>query len=265
MVDKGSGGAPASNADWSRDETVLLMALYRRHPKAEKRHPEVVALSALLRGAALARGAAISPTYRNPAGIAMKLRNFAKYDPSPTLPLGAGLRGGGKVDRQVWGEFGRDDAALAAEVVRVRRAFSSGLENLEAPSRGPGPASGTHVHVRDDVAGCVYLALVDGPLDILAPDRPDPAATMMVMKVGRTGDLDRRIAELRSGLPPLSSIAYVPLAVRDFAGGEAAHEFEQTLLAASHQRGWSLGREFVLAEPEAMLNLMISLAEDGAS
>lgn len=103
MVDKKSGGAPASNADWSRDETVLLMALYRRHPKAEKRHPEVVALSALLRGAALARGAALSPTYRNPAGIAMKLRNFAKYDPSPTLPLGAGLRGGGKVDRQVWG------------------------------------------------------------------------------------------------------------------------------------------------------------------
>lgn len=34
------------NLAWSRDETILLLDLYLRHPSAEARHPEVVALSA---------------------------------------------------------------------------------------------------------------------------------------------------------------------------------------------------------------------------
>ena len=240
------------------------MALYLRHPRAEKRHPEVVALSALLRGAALARSTPISANYRNPAGIAMKLRNFAKSDPSPISVQGKGLRGGGKVDRIVWGEFGSDAAALAHEVTRIRKDFALGKPTALAPSRGPPPEFGAQMPVRDDAGSLVYLLLVYGPIDLLAPGRTGASDDHMIMKVGRTVDLERRIADFRSGLPPRSSIAYVPLSVRKFSQGREAHVYEQAVLTSCQGEGLSLGGEFVLAQPDKVLSLMDRIADGSA-
>lgn len=253
--------SPSSNADWTRDETVLLMALYLRHPKAEKGHPEVLALSALLRGAALARGTTISVNFRNPAGTAMKLRNFAKSDPAPIFPQGKGLKGGGKIDGIVWDEFGSDRAALAKEVVRIRKEFASGEWIAPTPSRGPPPGFGERLHVREDSGSLVYLIHVNGPIELLAPGRTDGSTDDVIMKVGRTVDLERRILELRAGLPPCASIAYVPLAVREFDRGGVAHDHEQEVLRSCHERRWCPGGEFVMAHPNEMLDLMESLAE----
>lgn len=256
--------SPSSNADWTRDETVLLMALYLRHPKAEKRHPEVIALSALLRGAARARGASIATNFRNPAGVAMKLRNFAKSDPAPVFHLGKGLRGGGKIDGIVWGEFGSDPAALAREAARIRKDFASGGWMASAPSKGPAPDYGERVHVRHDLGSLVYLILVDGPIDLLVPGRSGESTSEVVMKVGRTVDLERRIVELRAGLPPCAAIAYVPMAVREFDRGDAAHDYEQKVLTSCHERRWCLGGEFVMAHPDEMLDLMDCLEGAGS-
>lgn len=69
------------NPDWSRDETILLMALYRSAPRAGRSHPEVRALSHLLQAAGRREGRMVAANFRNADGIAMRLRNFGRHDP----------------------------------------------------------------------------------------------------------------------------------------------------------------------------------------
>ncbi|GLI99660.1 hypothetical protein CA262_20935 [Sphingobium sp. GW456-12-10-14-TSB1] len=48
----GSNGREARhNPDWTRDETILLFNLYLRASRTENTHPEVIALSLVLRAA----------------------------------------------------------------------------------------------------------------------------------------------------------------------------------------------------------------------
>lgn len=114
----------ARNTDWSRDETILLMDLYLSAPRSGKNHSEVVALSAVLRSAAIGNAGLVQASFRNPAGIAMRLRNFGRLDPNALEDRDAGLRPGGTVDRQVWAEFGGKEQLLASEVARVRKAMA---------------------------------------------------------------------------------------------------------------------------------------------
>lgn len=240
------------NPDWSRDETILLMDLYLSAPRAEKAHPEVIALSAVLRAIGRRDGRAVLPSFRNPAGIAMRLRNFAKQDPETPAARHAGLRKGGAIDRIVWEEFVSDRAGLEAEVSRIRRSASSG--NLRPPahsSRGPMPAFGVRSGLTVDGATGVYLLLIDGPLATLAPSTAIQDGFRLV-KLGRTMDLERRIAELTSGLPPNSLIRYLPLGMRMFPNGGEAHRFERRLLDICDTEGWSLGGEFAYARLDRM-------------
>jgi len=59
--------------------------------------------------------------------------------------------------------------------------------------------------------------------------------------------LERRIAELSSGLPPGSLIRYLPLGMRMFTNSGAAHRLERRLLDICDAKGWSLGGEFAYA------------------
>lgn len=235
------------NPDWSRDETILLMELYLSAPRAEKGHPEVLALSAMLRAAGRRAGRAMLPSFRNPAGIAMRLRNFAKQDPMVPAGRNAGLRRGGAIDRLVWETFAGDRPGLEAEVARIRRSISAGAwDLLVRSSRGPAPVFGTRSATTVDGAAGVYLLLIDGPLAALAPSVTTRDG-FGVVKLGRTVDLERRIAELSFGLPAGSSIRYLPLGMRMFPSGDKAHEFERRLLDICDAEGWSLGGEFAYA------------------
>lgn len=131
------------NPNWSREETVLLMELYLSAPKAGKTHPEVVALSSMLRATGRRDGRAVLASFRNPSGIALRLRNFGRHDPDAPPGRDAGLRPGGAVDIQVWREFGGKPAALADEVARIRRSISADdwMSHARSP-RGPAPAFG---------------------------------------------------------------------------------------------------------------------------
>lgn len=235
------------NADWNLDETVLLMDLYLDAPRAGKTHPEVIALSTLLRAAARRDGRTVSATFRNPAGIAMRLRNFGRYDPSAPEGRDAGLRPGGEVDRLAWQRFGSDRAAVANEAMRIRRSIAAADWTPAArSSRGPAPAFGRRTSTVPDGETSVYLLLLDGPVAALAPGvGTDPARS--VCKLGRTSDLERRMAELASGLPPASAIRYLPIALKTFRSASAAHVFERRLLDLCDERGWSLGGEFAYA------------------
>ncbi len=241
------------NPDWSRDETILLMDLYSRAPRAGKTHPDVVALSELLRGGATQPGVAIHPTFRNAAGIAMRLRNFGRHDPGAPPERDAGLRPGGAIDSAVWREFADDPARLATEVRRVRLTLARSLHRVPPAqsSRGPVPSFGQRTRVVDDGPTMVYLLLIDAPLALLAPQIAETPGYALV-KIGRTSDLARRLAELAAGLPPKTVIQYVPIGLRKFSAAAPAHDFERVLLDQCDQRGWSLGGEFAYAPLEEM-------------
>lgn len=245
------------NPDWLYDETVLLMELYLSAPRAERNHPEVIALSLLLRAAGRRGGRTVLPSFRNPAGIAMRLRNFGKHDPAAPQRRDGGLRPGGQVDRRVWHDFGNDHAALMAEVTRVRRSISAkDWVPQQRSSRGPSPTFGSRTTVVDDGRCGVYLLLIDGPIEILAP-KIDVIEGHALVKLGRTFDLDRRMTELASGLPPCAAISYVPISFRVFNTSTDAHRFEQYLLNICDQDGWSLGGEFAYVPLDALKKEMV--------
>lgn len=104
------------NLAWSRDETILLLDLYLRQSSTEARHPEVAALSATLRDLARATGAPRPENFRNPIGIAMKLRNLAQQDPAFQRNGRAGLGHGSRLNAEVWDLLANDLVALAPEV-----------------------------------------------------------------------------------------------------------------------------------------------------
>ncbi|MDO7843557.1 GIY-YIG nuclease family protein [Sphingomonas immobilis] len=245
------------NPDWTRDETILLMDLYLSAPRASKAHPEVAALSALLRAAARRTGLVVLASFRNPAGIAMRLRNFGRHDPHAPPSRDSGLRPGGAIDAEIWAAFGGNNAALAAEVNRIRRGLrAEDWLPHQRSSRGPAPVIGTRRTVFADGPTSVYLLLIDGPISVLAPNML-PVDGASLVKIGRTNDLDRRLSELASGLPRRAAIHYIPIGVRNFKSGADAHSFERTLLDQCDQRGWSLGGEFAYAPLKIVKKMLL--------
>lgn len=177
----------------------------------------------------------------------MRLRNFGRHDPEAPDGRDAGWRLGGVMDVAVWKEFGSDRRALAAEVAKIRRSITSREWNLEVrSSHGPVPSFALRSSEPQDGPTGVYLLLVDGPLALLAPGRIN-APGWMIVKVGRSANLERRMAELASGLPPCSAIHYVPIAFRMFSAGREAHGFEREILDLCDVKGWALGGEFAYA------------------
>jgi hypothetical protein len=188
----------------------------------------------------------------------MRLRNFGRHDPEAPVGRDAGLRPGGAVDVRVWTEFGSDRDALAAEVAHIRRSITADDWQPNArSSRGPAPSFGRRVSFVPDGRTGVYLLLIDGPLNLLVPSLCAEAGKALV-KIGRTGDLDRRMAELAGGLPPGAAIRYVPIGLRIFPDATRAHAFERRLLDLCDSAGWSLGGEFAYAPLDALKVALIA-------
>lgn len=115
------------NPPWSREELILALDLYRKHGGRDPgdTHPDVVALSALLREMAGSAGLA---TFRNPNGVAMKLMNFRSLDPAFTAGGGKGLASASKLDREIWDEFSDDHQALAVAAEEIRQGIAIDLD-----------------------------------------------------------------------------------------------------------------------------------------
>src|SRR5579863_1878293 len=108
---------------WSRDELILALDLYFRVGKARQHHPEVVALSQVLRSA---RGGDLADhSLRSPDSVHLKLQNFLRLDPSYR---GAGMTGGGKLESQVWDEFGNDRQRLSNVANSIRKIMPGSLD-----------------------------------------------------------------------------------------------------------------------------------------
>ena len=107
------------NPTWTRDELILALDLYFRHPPSHisSNHPEVRKLSELLNALPIHKDRPDAVRFRNENGVYTKLGNFLSLDPGYT---GAGLTHGGAGDKRVWEEFAGDRAHLS-EVARAIR------------------------------------------------------------------------------------------------------------------------------------------------
>lgn len=119
----------ARNPTWTRDELILALDLYLRGGQRGPEDPEVRDLSRLLNSLPLA----VNPgnaDFRNPAGVGMKLGNFAAIDPNH---VGVGLPRGGHGDREVWEEFSGDPSRLSAVASAIRSAVAVEGPTLAEP------------------------------------------------------------------------------------------------------------------------------------
>ncbi len=243
------------NADWSRDETILLLDLYLRHPDAEARHPQVVKLSETLRALAYAEGRPHAENFRNPVGIAMKLRNLAQQDPAFQRSGKAGLGHGNRLNAEVWALLADDPFALAAQVERIRQGLppTTDVQPGVKPSRGPAPSFGSYEVARADGGTDVYVLILDGTQEWPVARLPVPAGAA-VLKVGFSNDIQRRLGELNAGLPIILGIRWQMLWSAHLPTGLNAYETEQAVLRVVHERGWSGANEFIIAPADALID-----------
>ena len=125
---------PPRNPPWSEEELVLALDLYLRRGILRASHPEVVDLSRVLNGLAIHSEPPDLARFRNPNGVALKLSNFAAFDPTYD---GRGMTRGGKLDTQVWDQYASDEDKLSAAVAAIRdgRALAeSGEPQTASPS-----------------------------------------------------------------------------------------------------------------------------------
>lgn len=133
------------NPNWTREEILLTLDLYlqNRNSPPGKESSEVLALSDLLRDLFRAKGGSPSETYRNPAGVYLKMMNFRAFDPQYTEQGKVGMTRSSKLDRMIWDEFEADAGAVKTEATLVRDAI-----RLESTS------SQTAVsHIEEEVTG----------------------------------------------------------------------------------------------------------------
>jgi 5-methylcytosine-specific restriction protein A len=124
------------NPTWTRDEHIIALDFYLRHQPIipGKDSPAVIALSDLFNRLQAKLTTDIPETFRNPAGVYMKLMNFRRFDPSYK---GVGLAHGNKDEKVVWDLFSGKPAELsrlAAHISSFSTAEANGAEAL--PSLG---------------------------------------------------------------------------------------------------------------------------------
>lgn len=120
------------NPPWSRDEHILALAFYLQHQPhiPGKDSPEVKRLSDLLNALQQRLGESTSATFRNPAGVYMKLMNFRRFDPSHS---GVGLAHGNKDEETVWSLYANKPhelKALAEHIASFSTESSANSETL---------------------------------------------------------------------------------------------------------------------------------------
>jgi len=106
------------NPDWAEDEVVLALDLYfdANERALDDSDERVIALSDFLRSLPRHAVAARRSSFRNPAGVALKLQNLR------SIATGKGMSHGSDTDREVWGRFGTDKVGTKARASLIRAA-----------------------------------------------------------------------------------------------------------------------------------------------
>lgn len=111
---------------WSRDELILAVNLYIKLPfgKMHKGNTDVIHLAGLID--------------RTPSSIALKLGNFASFDPTLKERGIKGASNASKLDKQIWDEFYNnwDQALIQSEslLAKYKSTTIEQLNGIEIPS-----------------------------------------------------------------------------------------------------------------------------------
>src|SRR5687768_10145206 len=93
--------------NWQREELLLVLNLYCRLPFGQyhSRNSEIIKLAQLID--------------RTPGAVAMKLTNFASFDPYHQARGIKGLQNASQADRNLWNEFTSnwDNLAIESETI----------------------------------------------------------------------------------------------------------------------------------------------------
>lgn len=122
------------NPLWIRDELIVTLALYmeQRANLPGPNDPAVIALSNFLNLLATNTRVLGDDRFRNPNGVAMKLQNFRRFDPTQTS---SGLAAGGRLEESIWLEFSNDLARLQSEAADIKSSLEiAATSNLKTIS-----------------------------------------------------------------------------------------------------------------------------------
>lgn len=111
--------------NWTRDELLLTFNLYCRTPfgRLHRNNPEIITLAQKLG--------------RTPSAVAMKLVNFASFDPTHQARDVRGLGNVSRADREIWDEFNANPEELAYESQHAyRRLIADGVSDEEEEQWG---------------------------------------------------------------------------------------------------------------------------------
>ena len=124
------------NPPWTREELILALDLYLRHRNAplQKGASAIGELSRFLVQMQAAQEDADPNTYRNEAGVYMKLMNLRRIDPNYAAQGQSGLSRGNSLEPIVWDEFAQHPEALARAVAAIREGVEFSANEDEAPS-----------------------------------------------------------------------------------------------------------------------------------
>jgi putative restriction endonuclease len=100
--------------NWSRNELLVAFNLYCRTPfgRLHRSNPEIISLA--------------SRIGRTPSAVAMKLVNFASFDPVHQAREVRGLSNASQSDRQIWDEFNSNPERLAFESQKAFNVVTAG-------------------------------------------------------------------------------------------------------------------------------------------
>lgn len=115
------------NPTWSRDELILALDLYMTNPASPpgKTSRAVIELSELLNRLGNQVRGSVGATFRNPAGVYMKMMNLRAHDPAVQAAGNVGLTSGGKGDELVWHEFAGNRDLLRKVADAIRKAVTN--------------------------------------------------------------------------------------------------------------------------------------------
>ncbi|WP_018235107.1 GIY-YIG nuclease family protein [Ensifer sp. BR816] len=119
--------------------------------------------------------------------------------------------------------------------------------------RGPPPVSGEAIVVRQSGETHVYLLRLEGPVGAFVDLPPGHS----VIKIGMSGNVERRVAELNAGFPPGSKVRWCAVRTHKFDAARAAWELEGQHLEALRKDGRWIGGEFAVV-PDGMMEELLS-------
>lgn len=153
---------------WTRDELILTINLYCKLPfgKMHKATPEIIKFAELIG--------------RTPSSIALKLGNFASFDPTLRERGVKGASNASKLDKLIWDEFYKNwDAALLESEKLLAQTKHTTIEKLnkieidDLPKEGKEKERLVKVRVNQSIFRTMILATYNNKCCITGIDNAD--------------------------------------------------------------------------------------------